>query len=84
MNTRDLNGREIDQLWWPDTEDKKGQVLKSTPCMRLRMSATHHGDHDQFWICEDHWNDGLERWEEMARHNPRYVDGWIWKENVPL
>jgi len=78
MNTDKMNGKKIYAVWWPDTESEKGVNLKSGKNIQLEMSATYHGDHEEFWIV--HKNaDG----KEISRHNPRYVETIIWDRNEP-
>lgn len=74
MNTTDMHRKAIATVWWPDTETDKGRVLNSSGSGQLYMSATHHGDHDEFWIVEA---DSLGN--EVARHNPRFVESWQWE-----
>ena len=72
MNT-EMHKRKIKQVWWPDTEEEKGRNISEEGKTTLMLSATYHGDHDEFWILQLY--DG----KEVARHNPRYVESIIWK-----
>jgi hypothetical protein len=75
MNTNDMHKREIAGIYWPDGAEQGANLTKSDK-IHLEMSATHHGDHDEFWIVEyAKENDGL---REVARHNPRYVETIVW------
>ena len=76
MNTKDMHGKQISQVWWTDTDNEQGRIMSATDTMIFEMSATHHGDHDEFWIVQ------LEKisdeFRETARHNVRYVEGFDW------
>ena len=76
MNTQEMHGKKISEVWWPDTDDESCRVMESTDKLQLEMNATHHGDHDEFWIVEYHNIDG--EMKETARHNPRFTEGWSW------
>lgn len=76
MNVKDMNGKQIRSLWWPAEASGQQQTLNATDEIRLEMSATYHGDHDEFWIVE-HKKIGGE-FREARRHNPRFVEGWEW------
>ena len=76
MNTADMNGKQIKAVYWPDTESDKGIHLIANDDVLIDMSATHHGDHDEFWICE-HRKTGKD-WVEVARHNLRCVESFRW------
>ena len=72
MNIK-MNGKKIYQVWWPDTETQQDSNIKTGRNRILELSATHHGDHDEFWIVEMN----ADR-KELARHNSRYVETIIW------
>jgi hypothetical protein len=73
MNTN-MNGKEIKQIWWPDTESEQGRNVLSDGERTLHLSASYHGDHDEFWIVECYQGN------EVSRHNPRYVESIIWHD----
>ncbi len=52
------------------------ETLKASDAVLLEMSATFHGDHDEFWIIECHKIDG--KFMEVKRHNLKYVDSFTW------
>jgi hypothetical protein len=76
MNT-DMHWRKIDSIYWPDTQAEQGRFLSvGSYCDDLRFSATHHGDHDEFWILA--MKDG----KEIARYNPRFLESIIWAKEL--
>jgi len=76
LNTNDMHKKKIEQVWWPDSETKHGCCISSGDEIHLEMSATYHGDHDEFWIVEYKVENG--ELKEIARHNPRYVETILW------
>lgn len=77
MNTQ-MNERQIESIWWPDTESEEGRHLVAGEDVLLEFSATHHGDHDEFWVIELREIDG--EFKEAQRHNPRYLETIVWAE----
>jgi hypothetical protein len=80
MNTK-MHGKRIQTVQFPAHNCQEGQdpYLHSNADSRLELSATYHGDHDEFWIVEI--RDG----KEVARFNPRFVEMIVWlpeSENV--
>lgn len=73
MNTHTMNGKKIYQVWWPDTGNDNVLSIKTGRNRILELSATHHGDHDEFWIVVKN-ADG----KEIERHNTRYVETIVW------
>ena len=67
-----MNGRNIEMVQWPDTESEQGRCMMRGEGIGLHLSATYHGDHDEFWIVQT--NAGV----EQSRHNTRYVESIIW------
>ncbi len=70
-----MDGKRIEGVYWPDTESEQGRSVQARHGVKLHLSATHHGDHDEFWIVESRVITG----EEIARHNPRYIETFIWE-----
>ena len=69
------NGRKINAVYWPDTEAEQGRCLVAgDQCGDLWLSATYHGDRDEFWIVQE--KSGV----EVARHNMRLVESIQWAE----
>jgi hypothetical protein len=76
MNTK-MHGKLIDYIELNPAWTSHGNpesVGKYEPAV-LHLSATHHGDHDQFWIVES--KDG----KEVARYNPRGVQHIRWSSD---
>lgn len=71
---RDMDGKKIKEIWWPDTELEQGRHVPASDQLSLEISATYCGDHNEIWIVEKNLITG----EEVARHNPRYVETIIW------
>ena len=72
----EFHGKQIKIIYWPDTENESGRHLKSSDEKLLEMSATYHGDHDEFWIVEcTKIND---KFVETARHNPKFIESFEW------
>ena len=76
MDIKEVHEKQIKSICWPDSGHGSGQCLHSSDSVILEMSGTYHGDHDEFWIIESHKING--EFVEVARHNPRYVEGWQW------
>lgn len=76
MNTEEMNGKIINNVYFPDNINNQPQVLCQTEDIKYHMSATYHGDHDEFWIVQSIKVGG--KFKEKARWNPKYVEGWEW------
>jgi hypothetical protein len=61
---------ELNPAW---TQHGNPERVYSRDGMTLRLSATHHGDHDQFWIVLSS-STGV----ELTRYNPRGVERIQW------
>lgn len=42
---------ELDPMW---TQDGNPRMIRSGVADKLTLSATHHGDHDEFWVVSTH------------------------------
>lgn len=72
MNT-EMHGKRIVAVYWPDTESEQGRCVKErADGYGLHLSVTYHGDHEEIWIIE------TLNGQEIARHNPRYVESIVW------
>ena len=65
-----MNGKKIRALYWyggnePPTMRQGGEFY---------LSATYHGDHDEFWVVQTKDD------KEIARYNPRYIETLVWGE----
>lgn len=70
MNT-DWNGRPINEF---TMSNGKSRCDSTGSCPKLYLSATHHGDRDEFWIIEEPCGGG----KEIARYNMRFVEDIKW------
>jgi len=78
MTTND-HGKKISEVWVPGEGDAYNHRYQSKDGLELELSATHHGDHDEFWIVLK--RDGM----ETGRINPRQVTEISWENaNVDL
>ena len=70
-----MDGKQIKSVCWTDTESEQGRCLPSglNGC-RLYLSATYHGDRDEFWVVAE--KDG----HEIARHNIKYIESIEWEQ----
>lgn len=70
-----MHRRKINAVYWPDTDTEQGRMLWSgDECGELYLSATYHGDRDEFWIVQE------KHGTEVARHNPRFVETIKWAD----
>ena len=69
MNTK-MHGAKLKNVYWPN-----GELVIADDSTRLHLSATYHGDHDEFWIVQTNKHD-----MEVARYNIRYVESFAWDE----
>ncbi|MCP5014288.1 MAG: hypothetical protein GY938_03285 [Ketobacter sp.] len=74
MNTKLMNGKLIRNIYWPN-----GEKVEASDNIGLHMSATYHGDRDEFWIVQTD-NKG----REHVRYNPRCVESFAWVEPIEL
>ena len=68
MNTK-MNGKKVDSVVFSN-----GDTIRSQDGNNLVLSATHHGDHDEFWVI------ATDEGEERARHNCRHIESIQWAE----
>jgi hypothetical protein len=76
MNTR-MHGKPVAAIYFAGgvgNEYGNPEVIRSDSKRTMHLSATHHGDHDQFWIVEC---DGD---KEVRRHRASHVDSITWAE----
>lgn len=65
----DMNGKKVHSVVFSNGDTIRDQIGNE-----LALSATHHGDHDEFWIVVT--NKG----KEIARHNLRYIESIEWAD----
>lgn len=75
MNT-DMHGKRIFAVYWPVNPLEHRCLVSGTECGNLYLSATYHGDHDEFWIIQEKGG------KEVARHNPRFIESIQWVSEV--
>lgn len=75
MNTS-MHGKKIQQIIFPGGPGLGDPVVRSGPLGQLELSATYHGDREEFWILQI--KDGI----EIARHNTRLVESIVWAEDT--
>lgn len=61
MNTT-MNGKQIERIFLSND-----QRITTGGQRTLMLSATHHGDRDEFWVVQ------YEDMVEVARHNCKYI-----------
>lgn len=76
MNTS-MDGKQIKEIFWNDNECTVGGGLSRTAFQTLELSASHHGDHDQFWVVVRN-KDGV----EIERYNVNFLTLIKWKNSV--
>jgi hypothetical protein len=70
-----MHGRKIKFISWPDSGEETGRCLPAGEQYGdLTLSATYHGDRDEFWIVQT--KDG----REIGRHNAKYIESITWAD----
>ena len=69
MNT-EMNGKQVAEIWW--VNEHGDSRVKAEGQKTLALSATYHGDHDEFWVIE------YDDMQEVARHNCRQIASIKW------
>lgn len=74
-----MNGKEILAIEFMEGHDRPKTVIQacSTEKRRLYLSASYHGDHDEFWVVEETL-DGDGNMREVSRYNPRAIEAIHW------
>lgn len=73
MTTKD-HGKEIAEFFLPGDGHALNTNVKAGGPVELRLSATFHGDHDEFWIVL------LVNGDERERYNTKFVSKITWKQ----
>ena len=75
MTTQD-HGKRISEIWYSGDGNTLDRRVKSDKVfgIELKLSATHHGDHDEFWVLLKNNN------REIERYNVKYLSRIIWAE----
>lgn len=73
MNTK-MHGKEIEALYFTgeQTEDGNPKAIYARDGVRLHLSATHHGEYDQFWVVASKGD------RELGRYNCRCIAEIVW------
>ena len=71
MNTN-MNGKLISRIIFSPESSYQICELRSDGVRQLSLSATHHGEYDQFWVIEK------EGGREVRRYNPRLIETIEW------
>ena len=77
LSTMKINGKKIAKVWWPENYEGREMYLEADAETLLEMSATYHGDYNQYWIIEYKFTED-DDFQEVARHNPKFVAGFRW------
>ncbi len=70
--TTNEHGKQIAELWLPGDGNAYQEIMRARNDMTLELSATHHGDHDEFWIVVK------ENGVETRRINAKQVTEIVW------
>lgn len=68
--TTEMNGRRIGRIWFENNEGFS--CIESNGECELVLSATKHGDRDEFWVVQ---YSGI---HEVTRHNCRFISTIEW------
>ena len=68
-------GREVSQIFWPDSSDGDIRRIKTSKAVQLRFHSEYLGDHSENWVLE------ISGGREMRQHNTRYIETIIWIED---
>lgn len=68
MNTN-MNGRMVKHIAFSN-----GEMISPREGIKLKLSATHHGDHDEFWVVE------FDNDKEVSRHNCKHLETITWSD----
>lgn len=67
-----MHGKRIASIVFSGESSYQIETIVAAGPLTLELSATHHGDHDQFWIVKKF--QGL----EITRYNPRLIETINW------
>jgi len=66
----EMNGKQVQCIVWENADGEQTVTAKGQ--VTLMLSATYHGDRDEFWIIQ------FEDMVEVARHNCKYIASVVW------
>jgi hypothetical protein len=72
MNT-EMHGRKIARIIFDGASSYQIHEVRSEGNVQLELSATYHGDHDEFWVLK------LVDGEEVERYAPRLIETITWQ-----
>ena len=76
MNTK-MDGKEILHICLSDGRDHTASpFVTADKAIRMKLSATYHGDHDEFWVVVYQRAGG----DEIQRYNCKNVASITWAE----
>lgn len=70
--TTEYHGKKINEIWLAGDGNPFDTKLSSDETRQLELSATHHGEYDQFWVVVK--KDGL----ETERYNVKQLTSIAW------
>ncbi len=71
MNVK-MNGKKVFKIFFPSQEVLTSSDESDDKKLKLHLSATHHGDRDEFWIV------ATANGEETERHNCKFLESIQW------
>ena len=71
---KSMDGKLIAKIFWPHD----GGTISASDEVGLHLSATYHGDRDEFWVVQSDKGGN-----EVARHNLSFVESFAWVEPIP-
>lgn len=68
-----MHGRKIARIIFDGASSYQIHEVRSGGDVQLALSATHHGDHDEFWVMK------LVDGKEVERYSPRLIETITWQ-----
>ena len=66
----EMNGKQVKKIWWNGANGDESMIAEGQ--RTLMLSATYHGDRDEFWVVQ------FEDMREVARHNCKSISTIEW------
>ena len=66
------HARQVEAIFWPDTDDEKGTMMRSSDDLRMTFISEYLGDHSENWIKV------VQGGVETSRHNTRFIESIVW------
>ena len=67
---KEMDGKQVKEIWWLSANGDESLIAQGQ--RTLYLSATYHGDRDEFWVIQ--YDDMI----EVARHNCKYIASIKW------